>query len=104
MIDRGIIKWHPFDSCYSSAKILNEIHIKKEKETLPILSEDQLNVLEEKIKHAYFLKEKVDIKYFYNGKILNIQGIISYLNVQSKNINLNNKIIYLNQILNISIF
>ena len=50
MIDRGIIKWHPFDSCYSSAKILNEIHIKKEKETLPILSEDQLNVLEEKIK------------------------------------------------------
>ena len=46
MIDRGIIKWQPFDSCYSSSKILNDIHNKKSREILPTLSEDQLDILE----------------------------------------------------------
>ena len=49
MIDRGIIKWQPFDSCYSGSKILKDINNEKNREIFPTLSEDQLCILEEKI-------------------------------------------------------
>ena len=99
MIDRGIIKWQPFDSCYTSTKILNDIYKKKNREQFPILSEDQLNFLEEKIKEAFYLKEIINLNYYYNGKIFSISGIINSVNFQDKKIYLNNKFIYLKQII-----
>ena len=102
MIDRGIIKWQPFDSCFSSNKVLKEIKNNKEKMIFPILSPDQLNYLEEKIMDAYHLREIIIIDYYYDGKIYNIKGIIKEINLQSKMIYINNKIIYFKQILNIN--
>ena len=101
MIDRGIIKWQPFDSCYSSNKILKEIDNKKNRITLPILSDDQLLVLEEKIIDAYHLKNSINIEYFYNGKIIRTYGKINAINYQDKKIYMNNIIIYFKQIINI---
>ena len=101
MIDRGIIKWHPFDSCYSSEKILKDINNKKNRKILPILSEDQLHNLEEKIIDAYHLNDFINIEYFYNGRIININGKISSINLQDKKIYINNNIIYFKQIINI---
>ncbi len=102
MIDRGIIKWQPFDSCYASSKILKEIHNKKDRRVFPTLSEDQLNILEENIKDAYHLKEIINIKYYYNGDVLNIKGKINGINNNEKKIYINNKIIYIKQILTIN--
>jgi len=101
MIDRGIIKWQPFDSCYSSSKILNEIYNKKNRKTFPVLSEDQLFNLEEKIIDAYHLNEIINIEYFYNGNIINIKGKINLLDCQTKKLYINNKLIYFKQIINI---
>lgn len=101
MIDRGIIKWQPFDSCFSSSKILKDINIKKNRERFPILSEDQLELLEEKIKEAYQLNESITINYFYNGKILSISGNINFIDSQDKKIYLNNRIVYFKQIISI---
>lgn len=101
MIDRGIIKWQPFDSCYSSEKILKDINNKKNRKILPILSEDQLHNLEEKIIDAYHLNDFINIEYFYNGRIININGKISSINLQDKKIYINNNIIYFKQIINI---
>ena len=41
MTDRGIIKWQPFNSCFSSASVLNEVNKEKNKVAFPELSEDQ---------------------------------------------------------------
>jgi len=101
MIDRGIIKWQPFDSCYSGDKILKDINNKKNREILPTLSEDQLHNLEEKVIDAYHLNEFINIEYFYNGKIINVKGKISSINLQDKKIYVNNNIIYFKQIINI---
>lgn len=101
MIDRGIIKWQPFDSCYSSTKILNDIYNKKNRKIFPILSEDQLFILEEKIIDAYHLNEVISIEYFYNGDILNIKGKINSLDYQNKKLYINNKLIYFKQIIKI---
>lgn len=101
MTDRGIIKWQPFDSCYSSSKILKDIYNKKNRKSFPVLSDDQLLVLEEKIIDAYHLNELICLDYFYNGKIINISGKINNINFQEKKLYLNNKIIYFKQIINI---
>lgn len=102
MIDRGIIKWQPFDSCYSSSKILKDINNDKNKVIYPTLSEDQLYIIEEKIECAYHLNEIINLDYFYNGKIINIIGKINYIDIQQKSIYINNKSIYFRQIININ--
>jgi len=101
MTDRGIIKWQPFDSCFASRKILNDITKKKESISCPHLSEDQLYTLEEKIINAYHLNEIINIKYFYNGKIFYAKGKITFINVYNKKLRINDKDIYFKQILNI---
>lgn len=101
MIDRGVIKWQPFDSCYSGEKILKAINNKKNRKIFPVLSEDQLYVLEEKIFNAYHLNETINIEYFYNGKINKVFGKINSIDLQDKKIYINNYIIYFKQIINI---
>jgi len=102
MIDRAIIKWQPFNSCFSGTNIINEINNNKNKAKFPALSEDQLYAIEEKIKDAYTLKIIININYYFDGKIKNAVGIINGINMQEKKICLNNKYIYFKQILKIS--
>lgn len=101
MIDRGIIKWQPFDSCYSSNNILKDIYKQKNKHIFPILSEDQLLELEEKILNAYYLNEIISIRYFYNGSLHQINGKIKSINLQEKKIHINENNIYFKQIIQV---
>ena len=101
MIDRGIIKWQPFDSCFDSQKVIQDLKEGKNTVNYPTLSEDQLANLEEQIKEAYNLKLIVNIIYYYDGEIKSIEGKIKYLNYQKKNLYLNNTVLYLKQILQI---
>ena len=101
--DRGIIKWQPFNSLFNAGVIIQDINKEKSKEKCPILSEDQLENIEDTIKNAYILKQNVDIKYYYDGNIIEKLGKINYLDIQNKNICLSNKIIYFKQILKITI-
>lgn len=101
MIDRGIIKWQPFDSCYSSGKALKDIYKQKNRNKLPTLSEDQLYELEQKILDSYHLNENISIEYFYNGSLYQMSGKITSINLQEKKIYINNHIIYFKQIINI---
>lgn len=101
MIDRGIIKWQPFNSCFSSQQIINDITSFKNKKDFPELSEDQINLISEKIKDAYILNINVTIEYFYDGAITTISGKINNINTKEKRICLNNKYIYFKQILKI---
>lgn len=101
MIDRGIKKWQPFNSCFSNINVINDIKRKKERKNFPILSEDQINSISENVIDAYNLKIAVSIIYFYNGDFKKINGFISYIDLQEKKICLNNKVIYFKQILKI---
>lgn len=102
MIDRGIIKWQPFNSCISQTNIINEINKERNKKDFPSLSEDQLYLIEEKIKDAYTLQLNVVLEYYLDGKILNINGKITAINFQEKKIYLNHKYIFFKQILKIT--
>jgi len=101
MKDRGIIKWLPFDSCFSGQHALHEVNSNKERIHVPVLSEDQIISLETKIFDAYHLNEDITIKYFYNGKILTTKGQIKAIDALNQNILLNNKWLYFKQIISI---
>lgn len=102
MIDRGIKKWQPFNSCFSGKDLLKEITNSKKRKDFPSLSEDQMIIIEEKIKDSYVLGTIIHIKFFYNGNILNSSGKISHINMQEKKLHLNNKYIYFKQILEVN--
>ena len=70
MIDRGMVKWQPFNAVASGNYMINEVLKKKNKVVMPTLSEDQKELLQEKILRAYELQEVIRIKYY---KVINIK-------------------------------
>ena len=101
MSDRGIIKWQPFDSCFSSSKVLNMVASEKERIKMPTLSEDQINNIEMKIIDSYNLKESITLDYYEEGKIKKIKGIIYNIDKYEKKIYLKHNYIYFKQILKV---
>ena len=102
MIDRGFIKWKPFDSCFSSQSVVKKLVIEKNKINMPILSEEQIHYIEEAIITSYHLKNNIKLKYYYDGNINYIEGKISYIDSLEKKICLKNKSIYVSQIIQIT--
>ena len=80
MHDRGMIKWMPFNSVVSSKEIINSILKDKSKISMPILSEEQKDVNEQKLLIAYYSKSKINISYYQNGNINLINSYIIHLN------------------------
>jgi len=90
-MDRGMIKWQPFNSCVSTQDMVKEIIKEKNKLELPILSDDQIKIIEEKVIDAFNLKIIIKIEYYYDGLIKKETGKIYSINWQQKKIYLNNK-------------
>lgn len=100
--DRGMIKWQPFDSVTSTKKLCYDILQKKNYQHVPLLSEDQLNDIEELIINSYYNKEIIIITYYFDGKILIKEAKIKYLDKYKKQLILNDTaIIHFKQIINI---
>lgn len=75
MSDRGMIKWMPFDSVISSKKILHHITKEKNRVLKPILSEEQLREMEEKIWESVHNQIPLRIIYFYDGRYHRKEGL-----------------------------
>jgi hypothetical protein len=102
MNNRENIKWAPFNSVINGNQVLNELANNKNKITKPILSEEQIEVLEHKIIDSYTESSEITISYFKNNYINEVNGIITKLDPINKKIVINNKIIlYFNNIINI---
>lgn len=101
-LDRGIIKWQPFNSVTPSKEIINKIVKEKQKINKPILSEEQLNNIQSSLFEAYNNEISTTIAYFKNGVILKERNYIKILDLSHNRIILNNnKVIYFNQIIKI---
>ena len=96
MNDRGMKKWLPFDSLTNTRKMKHELSKKKIKIEKPILSEDQLETIEEKILEAYFNKDVIKIYYYFNNNILIRQEKIKSIDNNKKQLILsdNTKILF----------
>ena len=103
MQDR-IIKWAPFNSVINGNEIIKELNKEKNIIIKPTLSEDQLNVLNEKIFEAYTNHLKINLYIYKNFNIIKLIGFINNINIQKKYITFNKSYIYFNQILKITNF
>ena len=102
-IDRGIIKWAPFNSVTPSKEVIRKLSLEKQKINKPILSEEQLEAIQEKLFEAYNNELITTINYYKNGLIFSEQAKIKILDLSHNRIILNsNKIIYFNQIIKIT--
>ena len=85
-IDRGIIKWAPFDALVGYSSLLNELRYKLGKKAKPVLSDDQYEELNRKLNLAYHHQLEIEIEYFYDGYIKVSYGVIKKLDFIHKRI------------------
>ena len=102
MSRRGEYKWAPFQSLFNTNKVLEEIKTQKKIHPKPILSEDEINLLEKALICAYHTKAKVIINNYYKGLQYNKTSII--INITNNKIYFQDKTsLYFEQILKITI-
>lgn len=103
MIDRGIIKWQPFDSIIPSTEIKKYLSKQKNKITKPNISDDQKNIIEEKILEAWHNNICIKIVYFKNNQLYKLEKkILKIISVNKKIIFEDYSFIYFDQILKVS--
>lgn len=102
-LDRGMIKWQPFNSLINGKYIVNSILKEKAKISKPIISDEDQKTLEEKIIEAYYCQNKVTITYYQNGFLLKIKSKIKKIDNIYKIIYLDDKTLLFKQILGIDL-
>ena len=101
-LDRGFIKWQPFESVVSSKKIITNLLYEKAKITKPNLSEEDKKMIEKRIIDAYYSSTKINIYYYNDGIIITINSKIKKIDQIYKMIYLENNLkLFFNQIVSI---
>lgn len=100
--DRGMIKWLPYNSLINNKEVLYSLAHEKEKISKPILSQDEITKIENKIIDAYYMKNKIIITYYKAGYIYNEKGTIKKIDNISKFVYLNDLKLLFNQIIGVT--
>lgn len=74
--NRENAKWAPFASVVQGSEMINDVLSGRDKVEMPILSEDQIQVIEDKIYTAFHNNENVKIKFYSNGRFIIKEGKI----------------------------
>lgn len=100
--ERGMIKWAPFDSVVSNKEVIGSILKEKSKVKMPILCEEQKNTIEQALMFKYYANEKINISYFYQGKILTINERIKKIDSTFHKIYFENHTLLFDQIIKVN--
>ncbi len=98
MIDRGMVKWAPFNSVINGNDVKKVLNDKKNKINKPNLSDEQIEEIENCVVNAYSNKTNITLLYYYSSKLIKISGIIKKLDPINKRILINDKYLYFNNI------
>lgn len=101
--DRKMMKWMPFNALLEQGDHLRELLNGRSKKEMPILSADQEEELNYKLEEAYLFKNKVQITYYRDSAIYEIEGIITRTDVYNKLIFINDSFVSALQIINIEV-
>jgi len=75
-VDRGIIKWAPFDALVGYNQMIRELKLSLGKKDIPLLSDDQLEELNRNLHIAYNNQLEISIHYYQLGYIKETYGKI----------------------------
>ena len=101
MIDRGFIKWQPFNSLINNKIVLDNL-TQKPKLKKPSLFPEELAKLNEQILDAYYAQTEITLIYYENNLYKKITTSIISINTCYKTLKLKNgKIISFSQIIHV---
>ena len=102
MSNRSQAKWAPFNSVVPGKEMVSDVLKRKNVVKMPILSEDQINELENKLINSYNNQNEIRIKYFRGGRYYLRKGIVVNIDVLGRKIILNdNYNLFFSQIIEI---
>lgn len=102
MSNRGMVKWQPFNAVKSGNSMIDNVLEKKNKVAMPILSEDQLYDIQNKILTAYEEKNTISIRFFRDGRYYQKDGKIVNIDSIKRKITLSDGfILYFSQIIDV---
>ncbi len=102
MNDRGMVKWQPFNSVTSGVGMVDDVIDKRSKKTMPVLSEDQIMTIQNKMLEAYNNQDDIKVIFYLNGRFFNRRGKIIKIDKNKRKIALNTGIfVYFSQIIEI---
>ncbi len=78
---RGAVKWQSFKTIPEQYKRIDEFVENQNKIEMPVLSEDQLNILNDKITYIKHKNISCILSYWHKGYIRNIEGLIIQINI-----------------------
>lgn len=85
-VDRGIIKWAPFDALVGYQGLLSELRHKLGKKAKPLLSDDQYEELNRKLNFAYLHQIEISVEYYHDGYSKTSYGKVKRLDFIHKQI------------------
>ncbi len=83
-IDRGIIKWAPFNALNGYNTMLKEMKLRIRQKQKPVLSEDEYQILNLNIQQAIREDSEIEIEYYADGYIKYSYGKIKKLDYINK--------------------
>lgn len=88
-IDRGLMKWAPFDALAGHSELIAKLKMDKLKKEKPTVDEDRLADMNIILLKAYKNKEEIKLTYFKDGAFLETYGYIDELDFLEKSIKIN---------------
>ena len=99
--DRRMLKWLPFEALETQGQALKELYHALEKTDKPVLSEDQLALMQYKLEMALKTQAQLTFKVYNQGYIAYISGQIERLDMINRTIILKDNILFVDDILDI---
>ncbi len=95
--------WLPFNAVCDGTSLVDKILLEKNRFSKPILSEEQLDEIQEKIISAYNNKELIRITYYNSGYCYEMKNVIKKIDaIQRKIVLANGKSLFFSQIIDVS--
>ena len=93
-------KWNPFNAVASGEYMINDVLAEKNKERMPVLSDDQKEEIQNRMFEAFNNQEVINVKYFKNGTFYVKEGKITNIDQNTHKIVLNGEFsVYFSQII-----
>ncbi len=102
-VDRGIIKWAPFDGLAGFNDLYKQLKYRLGKKEKPVLSEDQLSEMDRNLQQALHEQCPIYMTYFQDGYTKQLYGKVTKVDILHKIIYINHMKYPLSMIIDLSI-
>lgn len=79
--DRGIIKWLPFDALTGFRTSINNLIKERNKVEKPVLLDDQIEILNIKLKEALKCNQEISLIYYEDGYFKEVSGKVTKIDL-----------------------